>query len=99
MFAPLGFIRGLTDDQIAATADPSRIHNAGLPTLEDAAESGSWMVGPAETVIESLAKLQERYPGLKEVNVGSVVGTPQSVIVEQLDRFAQEVMPEFKNQG
>ena len=57
------------------------------------------MVGPAETVIESLAKLQERYPGLKEVNVGSVVGTLQSVIVEQLDRFAQEVMPEFKNQG
>ncbi len=97
MFAPLGFVRGLTDDQIAATADPSRIHGAGLPTLEEAVESGSWMVGPPETIIESLTKLQERYPGLDQVNVGSVVGTPQSVVVEQLERFAQEVMPAFKS--
>ena len=96
MFAPLGFVRGLTDDQIAATGDPSRIHNAGLPTLEEAAASGSWMVGPPDAVIESLSKLQERYPGLQEVNVGSVVGTPQSVVVEQLQRFAEEVMPAFK---
>ena len=96
MFAPLGFVRGLTDDQIAATGDPSRIHNAGLPTLEEAAASGSWMVGPPDAVIESLSELQERYPGLQEVNVGSVVGTPQSVVVEQLQRFAEEVMPAFK---
>ena len=96
MFAPLGFVRGLTDEQIAATGDPSRIHRAGLPTLEEAAESGSWMVGPPEAVIESLAELQERYPGLREVNVGSVVGTPQSVVVEQLQRFSEEVMPAFK---
>ena len=96
MFAPLGFVRGLSEEQIAATGDPSRIHNAGLPTLEEAAESGSWMVGPPEAVIESLSELQERYPGLREVNVGSVVGTPQSVVVEQLQRFSEEVMPAFK---
>ena len=64
--------------------------------MEEAAESGSWMVGPPEAVIESLAELQERYPGLQTVNVGSVVGTPQSVVVEQLQRFSEEVMPAFK---
>ena len=95
MFAPLGFVRGLTDDQIAATGDPSRIHRAGLPTLEEAAASGSWMVGPPDAVIESLTELQARYPGLKEVNVGSVVGTPQSVVVEQLQRFSEDVIPAF----
>ena len=57
MFAPLGFVRGLTDDQIAATGDPSRIHSAGLPTLEEAAASGSWMVGPPDAVIESLIRV------------------------------------------
>lgn len=96
MFAPLGFVRGLTENQITALGDPSRVHGAGLPTLGDAAESGSWMVGPPESVIESLTTLQERYPGLEAVNVGSVVGTPKSVVVEQLERFSVEVMPTFK---
>ena len=76
---------------------PHVFTGAGLPTLEEAAESGSWMVGPPEAVIESLAELQERYPGLQTVNVGSVVGTPQSVVVEQLQRFSEEVMPAFKD--
>jgi hypothetical protein len=30
--------------------------------------------------------------------VGSVIGTPQKVICEQLALFADEVMPTFKNQ-
>ena len=41
--------------------------------------------------------LQERYPGLEEMNVGQPVGTPQQVILEQLERFAAEVMPAFKS--
>ena len=44
-----------------------------------------------------LMRLQERCPGLEEVNVGSVIGTPQSVITEQLQRFAEDVMPHFKS--
>ncbi len=42
--------------------------------------------------------LQERYPGLQRVNVGSVVGTPQNVVTEQLQRFGEEVMPAFTGQ-
>jgi len=57
------------------------------------------MVGPPESIIQSLTKLQERYPGLNQVNVGSVVGTPQSVVVEQLERFAEQVMPAFEAQS
>ena len=40
--------------------------------------------------------VQSRYPGLEVVNIGSPVGTPQKVILEQLERFAKEVMPAFK---
>ena len=97
MFAPLGFVPGLTDEQIEATADPRRARTAGLPTLEDGVEAVSWLCGPPDLIIEKLTNLQERYPGLECVNVGNVVGTPQSVIVEQLEWFGKEVMPAFKS--
>ena len=99
MFAPLGFVRGLSDDQISALADPRRVHSAGLPTLEQAVEEGSWLVGPPESIIEKLMAIQESFPGLDSVNVGHAIGTPQSVILEQLESFATEVMPTFKNQA
>jgi hypothetical protein len=35
-------------------------------------------------------------PGLEEINVNLPVGTPQRVIVDQLERFAREVMPAFR---
>ena len=95
MFAPLGFVRGLTDDQIEALADPTRARKAGLPTLEEAVEAGNWLCGPPDLIIERLMEVQERYPGLEMVNVGSVVGTPQSVVLEQLERFGEEVLPAF----
>ena len=96
MFAPLGFVRGLSDDQLDALGDPKRAPNAGLPTIEEAVESGSWLCGPPELIIEKLMKLQELYPGLDQVNMGNVIGTPQSVILEQLEWFARDVMPAFK---
>ena len=98
MFAPLGFVPGLTDEQIAATADPGKARSAGLPTLEDAVEARAWLCGHPDLIIEKLMALQKRYPGLQRVNVGSVVGTPQNVVTEQLQRFGEEVMPAFTGQ-
>jgi alkanesulfonate monooxygenase SsuD/methylene tetrahydromethanopterin reductase-like flavin-dependent oxidoreductase (luciferase family) len=96
MFAPLGFVPGLSDEQIAALANPRLAPSATLPTLEDAVQAGAWYVGPPERLIERLGQLQDRYPGLDEVHVGQVVGTDERVILEQLDRFATDVMPAFK---
>ena len=99
MFAPLGFVRGLSDEQISALGRGPAARSAGLPTIEDAVKSGAWLVGPSELVTERLMELQDRYPGLQEVNVGaSVMSTEQSVILEQLDVFGKEVMPTFKAQ-
>ena len=97
MFAPLGFVAGLSEDQIAAAADPRRARSAGLPTLRQAVDAGAWLCGPPESITEKLMAVQERYPGLESVNVQQVIGTPQSVILEQLDAFASEVMPAFTN--
>jgi len=97
MFAPLGFVRGLSDDQMAALAQgSSKARSAQLPTLEEGVKAGSWLCGPSEMVIDKLLDVQTRYPGLEQVNVGSVIGTPQNVILEQLERFGKEVMPKFK---
>src|SRR5579864_8114442 len=96
MFAPLGFVPGLSEEQIAALADPRRAPDANLPTLEEAVEAGAWFVGPPARITERLEALQERFPGLEEVHVGQVVGTDERVILEQLDRFATDIMPAFK---
>ena len=100
MFAPLGFVRGLSDDQISALGRGPEARSAGLPTIEDAIKTGAWIVGPPERVTEGLMALQDRFPGLQEVNVGaSVMSTEQSVILEQLELFGKEVMPTFKKQA
>ena len=99
MFAPLGFFHGLSDEQLIALGDPSRARLAGLPTIEDGVRAGSWLCGPPELVAEKLNNIQEMYPGLTQINVGSVVGTPQKVILEQLEWFGKEVMPQFKAQA
>ena len=96
MFAPLGFVRGLSDDQISNLGQGSKARSAGLPTLEDGVKAGSWLCGPPELVAEKIDDLQNRYPGLEQINVGSVIGTPQSVVLDQLERFGKEVMPKFK---
>jgi alkanesulfonate monooxygenase SsuD/methylene tetrahydromethanopterin reductase-like flavin-dependent oxidoreductase (luciferase family) len=96
MFAPLGFVPGLSDEQVRALADPRLAPTAQLPTLEEAVQGGAWFVGPPSRVIERIQDLQERFPGLDEVHVGQVVATDERVILEQLDRFATDVMPAFK---
>ena len=96
MFAPLGFVPGLSDEQIRALADPKLAPRTPLPTIEDAVRGGAWFVGPPQRLIERIGALQDQFPGLEEVHVGQVVGTDERVILEQLDRFASDVMPAFK---
>ena len=97
-FAPLtGYRTGLSVDQIAAVGDPRRAKSAGLQTLKQAVDAGAWLCGPPEAIIEKLKDIEQRYPGLNAVNVGQVIGTPQTVILEQLQRFSEEEMPAFKN--
>jgi alkanesulfonate monooxygenase SsuD/methylene tetrahydromethanopterin reductase-like flavin-dependent oxidoreductase (luciferase family) len=96
MFAPLGFVPGLRPDQIDALGDPKRARGSNPPTLRNAVKAGSWLIGPPELITEQLMEVQHKYPGLEVVNVGQVVGTPEAVILEQLERFAAQVMPAFK---
>ena len=93
MFAPLGFAGDVTDEQLAALETRGGGRSAGMPTIDDAVSSGSWLVGPAERLIDAFGQLQEYYPGLSEVMVAQPVAAQPKVVLEQMERFASEVMP------
>ena len=95
MFGPLRLVRALSDEQIDAMSDPSRAPTFDLPRIEGAVSTGGFLAGPPEVIIEQLKKVEETYPGLERVSVSQPVGTPQSVILEQMEQFAEEVMPAF----
>lgn len=98
MFGPLRLVRALSEEQIEQMSDPKVAPTADLPKIDDAVKAGGFLTGPADHIIEQLKGLQERYPGLDRISVGQPVGTPQSVILEQLERFSKEIMPAFKGQ-
>lgn len=96
MFGPLRLTRGLSEQQILDISDPKRAPNVGLPTLEGAVQAGSFLCGTPDQIIESIKKVEDRYPGLERVGMSHPVGTPEKVILEQLEWFAKDVMPAFK---
>ena len=99
MFGPLRLVRALTDEQIDIMSNPHLAPNADLPNAEDAVKAGGILAGPPEIIIEKLKDLEEKYPGLNRVSVSHPVGTPQAVITEQLQMFAEQVMPEFSKES
>src|ERR1700761_27936 len=95
MFGELRLVKALTDEQIAAMRDPKLAVNTKLPRIEDAVRAGGFLTGTAADIIESLKKIEAAYPGLARVTVTLPLGTPLSVWLEQVERFAKEVMPAF----
>ena len=96
LFGPLGFLGKLSDEQHAALGQRGGVTRAGMPTLEDLCASGAWYCGPPEGMVESLQGVSRRYPGLDFVTAQSAIGTPETVIVEQLEWLASDVMPAFR---
>jgi alkanesulfonate monooxygenase SsuD/methylene tetrahydromethanopterin reductase-like flavin-dependent oxidoreductase (luciferase family) len=96
MFAPLGFVPGVTPQQVAAAARAGGWDAAGVPTLDHYMKLGSWFAGTAEQLIEHLKKLEARYPGMEHINLSTSMGTPKAVMLEQFQRVAEEVMPAFR---
>ena len=96
MFGELRLVRALTDEQIAAMRDPRLAVNTKLPRIEDAVKAGGFLAGSPADIVEQLKTVEARYPGLERVSCSLPLGTPLSVALEQLERFAKEVMPAFR---
>ena len=96
MFGELRLSRALSDEQIEIMRDPARAPHAGLPRIEDAINAGGFLCGSPAQVIDHLKALEAKYPALDRISVSLSVGVPESEALEQLERFATEVMPAFK---
>jgi alkanesulfonate monooxygenase SsuD/methylene tetrahydromethanopterin reductase-like flavin-dependent oxidoreductase (luciferase family) len=93
MFGELRLVRARSDEQIAAMRDPRLIGTVKLPTIEDAVKAGGFLAGRPEDIIEQLKAVEKRYPGLDRV----ICATPLDVQLADLDRFAKEVIPAFRD--
>jgi len=95
MFGELRLVRALTEEQIEAMRNPVLAGSVKLPRIEDAVNAGGVLAGTAADIIEQLKAVEKRYPGLDRVICATPLGTPLDVQLEDLDRFAKEVMPAF----
>ncbi len=91
--APLGMLR-YGEEQMKAVRDRVAQDPTGA-RLENSVETKVWLCGPGEEFITHLKGIEEKYPGVEHIMVNQAMGTPKSVMVEQLTRFAEEVMPAF----
>ena len=95
MFGELRLVKAMTDEQIETMRDPKRAPFAKLPRIEDAVKAGGFLTGTPDDIVEQLKAVEERYPGLDRVTCSMSIGVPLNVALDQLQRFAEEVMPAF----
>ena len=96
MFGELRLSRAITEPQIAAMRDPRLVATTKLPRIEDAVAAGGFLTGTAADIIAQLKAVEAQFPGLERISCSLPLGTPLATAMEQLERFAKEVMPAFK---
>ncbi len=95
IFAPLGFVPGISPEGVKAASRRGGWYENGVPRLEHFMDLGAWFAGTAEELVERLKQLEERYPGMEHINLSTSMGTPTAQMLEQFDRVAKDVMPAF----
>jgi hypothetical protein len=89
MFAPLGFVPGITPEQVTATQARGGWTKAGVPTLKHFMKLGSWFAGTPADLVEHLKKFVARFPGLEHIDLSTSISTPQQVMLEQIHWVAR----------
>jgi alkanesulfonate monooxygenase SsuD/methylene tetrahydromethanopterin reductase-like flavin-dependent oxidoreductase (luciferase family) len=92
--APLGMLR-YSEEHVTAVAARQAQSPTGA-TLENGVRNRSWLCGPSADIVAYLKEIEARYPGLEHVMIAWALGTPRELMLEQLTRFAREVMPAFR---
>ncbi|HEY7648510.1 MAG TPA: LLM class flavin-dependent oxidoreductase [Methylomirabilota bacterium] len=92
--APLGMLR-YSEEHVSAVA-ARQAQSASAATLENGVGNRTWLCGPPGEIIAYLEELERRYPGLEHVMIAWALGTPRELMIEQLTRFARDVMPAFQ---
>jgi hypothetical protein len=91
--APLGMLR-YSEEHVKAVAARQPQSPTGA-SLENGVRNRSWLCGSSKDVVAYLKQVEARYPGLEHIMIAWALGTPRAHMLEQLERFADEVMPAF----
>jgi alkanesulfonate monooxygenase SsuD/methylene tetrahydromethanopterin reductase-like flavin-dependent oxidoreductase (luciferase family) len=92
--APLGMLR-YSEEHVKAVA-ARQAQSPTTASLENGVRNRSWLCGPPGDVVAYLKEVERRYPGLEHIMIAWALGTPKAHMIEQLTRFAHEVMPAFR---
>ncbi|MGH7389633.1 MAG: LLM class flavin-dependent oxidoreductase [Candidatus Rokuibacteriota bacterium] len=92
--APLGMLR-YSEELVTAVA-ARQAQSPTAASLENGVRNRTWLCGPSSDIVAYLKDVEQRYPGLEHVMIGWALGTPRALMIEQLTRFAREVMPAFR---
>jgi alkanesulfonate monooxygenase SsuD/methylene tetrahydromethanopterin reductase-like flavin-dependent oxidoreductase (luciferase family) len=91
--APLGMLR-YNEEHVRAVA-ARQAQSPSAASLENGVRNRSWLCGPPQDIVGYLKEVERRYPGLDHVMIAWALGTPKAHMIEQLTRFAREIMPAF----
>ena len=94
VMAPLGMLR-YSEEHVKAVA-ARQPQSPTTASLENGVRNRSWLCGPPADIVAYLKEIEARYPGLDHMMIAWAIGTPREVMIEQLGRFAREVMPAFR---
>jgi alkanesulfonate monooxygenase SsuD/methylene tetrahydromethanopterin reductase-like flavin-dependent oxidoreductase (luciferase family) len=90
---PLGMLRYGEEQVAAVTARKAQSPTAA--SLENGVRNRAWLCGPPKDIVAYLKEIEVLYPGLDHVMIAWALGTPRDLMIEQLTRFARDVMPAF----
>ena len=94
VMAPLGMLR--YGEEHAKAVATRQAQSPTAATLENGVRNRAWLCGPPQEIVAYLKEVEARYPGLDHVMIAWALGTPRALMIEQLTRFAEEVMPAFR---
>jgi alkanesulfonate monooxygenase SsuD/methylene tetrahydromethanopterin reductase-like flavin-dependent oxidoreductase (luciferase family) len=92
--APLGMLR--YGEELVSAVAARKAQSPTAATLENGVRNRAWLCGPSGDIVAYLKEIERRYPGLEHVMIAWALGTPRALMIEQLTRFAREVMPAFR---
>ncbi len=96
--APLGMLR-YSERQMSSIGSAQGQSLDERPGIEEGVRTKVWLCGPPEDFVDYLKDVQARYPGLEHVIMAAAMGMGRGVFKEQLQAFAQDVMPHFNGAG
>jgi len=90
---PLGMLR--YGEELVSAVAARQAQKPTAASLENGVRNRAWLCDTPDNIIAYLKEVERKYPALDHVMIAWALGTPRHLMIEQLGRFARDVMPAF----